>query len=279
VTALGRGILGDDVVPLYDAALPRGGSKAPAAQNPVDAQVVLFGACVGTMFGPEDHGIGSRDAVRALLDRAGVPVAIPADAGGLCCGTPWKSKGHLAGYERMVDRVLAALWDASRGGEIPVVCDAASCTEGLRVMLTKRAHDHPEYAGIVIEDATTYVARELLPVLTVTEKLPRIAVHPTCSTTALGSNGDLTAIANAVADDVFVPEGWGCCAFAGDRGMLHPELTASATAVESAEVAEAERAGGFDAFVSANRTCELGMSRATGRPYRHVIEVLEEITR
>lgn len=279
VTAIGRGILGDDVVPLYDAALPRGGSKAPAAQNPVDAQVVLFGACVGTMFGPEDHGIGSRDAVRALLDRAGVPVAIPADAGGLCCGTPWKSKGHLAGYERMVDRVLAALWDASRGGEIPVVCDAASCTEGLRVMLTKCAHDHPEYAGIVIEDATTYVARELLPVLTVTEKLPRIAVHPTCSTTALGANGDLTAIANAVADDVFVPEGWGCCAFAGDRGMLHPELTASATAVESAEVAEAERAGGFDAFVSANRTCELGMSRATGRPYRHVIEVLEEITR
>ncbi|MCM3781251.1 FAD-binding and (Fe-S)-binding domain-containing protein [Microbacterium hydrocarbonoxydans] len=279
VTAIGRGILGDDVVPLYDAALPRGGSAAPKEQRPTDAQVVLFGACVGTMFGPEDHGIGSRDAVRTLLDRVGVSVAIPADAGGLCCGTPWKSKGHLAGYERMVDRVLAALWEASRSGEIPVVCDAASCTEGLRVMLTKRAEEHPEYAGIVIEDATTYVARELLPKLAVTQKLPRIAVHPTCSTTALGANGDLAAIANAVADDVFIPEGWGCCAFAGDRGMLHPELTASATAVESAEVAEAERAGGFDAYVSANRTCELGMSRATGKPYRHVIEVLEEITR
>lgn len=62
--------------------------------------------------------------------------------------------------------------------------------------------------------------------------------------------------------------------------MLHPELTASATAQESAEIAAAERAqGGFDAFVSANRTCEIGMSRATGRPYRHVIEVLEELTR
>ena len=62
--------------------------------------------------------------------------------------------------------------------------------------------------------------------------------------------------------------------------MLHPELTASATAQESAEIAEAESArGGFDAFVSANRTCEIGMTRATGRPYRHVIEVLEELTR
>ena len=31
--------------------------------------------------------------------------------------------------------------------------------------------------------------------------------------------------------------------------------------------------------MSANRTCEIGMTRATGRPYRHVIEVLEELTR
>ncbi len=105
-------------------------------------------------------------------------------------------------------------------------------------------------------------------------------MHPTCSTTALGATGALTAIAAAVADEVFVPDGWGCCAFAGDRGMLHPELTASATAQESAEVSAADTArGGFDAFVSANRTCEIGMTRATGRPYRHVIEVLEERTR
>jgi D-lactate dehydrogenase len=62
--------------------------------------------------------------------------------------------------------------------------------------------------------------------------------------------------------------------------MLHPELTASATAQESAEIAAADvERGGFDAFVSANRTCEIGMTRATGRPYRHVIELLAELTR
>ena len=124
------------------------------------------------------------------------------------------------------------------------------------------------------------VAREVLPRLTVTAKLESIAVHPTCSTTALGATGALTELATAVAHDVYVPDGWGCCGFAGDRGMLHPELTASATAAEAAETAEAtaER-DGFDAYVSANRTCEIGMTRATGHPYRHVIEVLEELTR
>ena len=218
--------------------------------------------------------------MRALLDRAGIAVVIPDDTGGMCCGTPWKSKGHLAGYDRMTERVLASLWSASRHGELPVVCDAASCTEGLHTMLAKSLAEYPEYADLVIEDATTYIAREVLPRVTVSSKLDSVAVHPTCSTTALGASGALTEIAAAVASDVFVPDGWGCCAFAGDRGMLHPELTASATEVESAEVraADADR-GGFDAFVSANRTCEIGMTRATGQPYRHVIEVLEELTR
>ncbi len=79
-------------------------------------------------------------------------------------------------------------------------------------------------------------------------------------------------MARAVADDVTVPLDWGCCAFAGDRGMLHPELTASATRPEAAEVA----ALGADAHASCNRTCELGMTRATGSPYRHVLELLAE---
>ncbi|WP_067198989.1 FAD-binding and (Fe-S)-binding domain-containing protein [Microbacterium sp. XT11] len=278
-TRIGRALLGEDTVPLYDARLPRGGTRPPRPTAPTDARVVLFGACIGTMFGAEGGGEGSREAVHALLERAGIPFAIPDDTGGLCCGTPWKSKGHLRGYERMTERVLASLWTASREGALPVVCDAASCTEGLQVMLAKAASAHPEYRDLVIEDATTYLAREALPHLTVHRRLDRIAVHPTCSTTALGATSALTVLAAAVADDVFVPDGWGCCAFAGDRGMLHPELTASATAVEAAEIVAAEATGGFDAYVSANRTCELGMTRATGHAYRHVVEVLEELTR
>jgi len=280
VTRLGRAVVGAETMPLYDAGLPRGGTRAPQPTAPADARAVFFGACIGTMFGPEGEGHGSRAALGALLDRAGIPVVVPDDAGGLCCGTPWKSKGHLSGYDRMTERVLASLWEASRHGELPVVCDAASCTEGLHVMLAKSLAEYPEYAGLRIEDATTYVAREVLPRLAVSRKLDSIAVHPTCSTTALGATGALTALASAVADEVYIPDGWGCCAFAGDRGMLHPELTESATAVESAEVSAADAArDGFDAFVSANRTCEIGMTRATGKPYRHVIEVLEELTR
>lgn len=91
----------------------------------------------------------------------------------------------------------------------------------------------------------------------------------------LGDEEQLTRLAEACAEEVVVPADAGCCAFAGDRGMLHPELTASATAREAAEVT----ARSFDVHLSANRMCEIGMDRATGRSYRSVLLSLERATR
>ena len=74
-----------------------------------------------------------------------------------------------------------------------------------------------------------------------------------------------------------MPPDAGCCGFAGDRGMLHPELTAAATRPEALDVAALGAPD--DVYVSTNRTCEVDMTRATGRVYRHVLELLEEATR
>jgi D-lactate dehydrogenase len=158
---------------------------------------------------------------------------------------------------------------------LPIISDAASCTEGFAGLL--RTTD-PEPARVI--DSVTFAAETLLPRLTILHRQGRVAVHPTCSTEDLGATGALVAIARAVADEAVVPEAWGCCAFAGDRGMLHPELTAAATADEVADLKRLSAEGGeFDHAVSANRTCELGMSRATGIPYVHVLELLESATR
>ena len=100
-------------------------------------------------------------------------------------------------------------------------------------------------------------------------------VHPPCSTRHLGLAGPLEALALTLADDVLVPIGATCCGMAGDRGLLHPELTAAATADEVSEVSERR----FDAHLSANRTCEIALEQATGRPYVSVVQLLEEATR
>jgi D-lactate dehydrogenase len=87
--------------------------------------------------------------------------------------------------------------------------------------------------------------------------------------------GKLQAIAAALADDVHVPLVATCCGFAGDRGFLHPELTEAATRTEAREVAQ----GRFEAHLCSNRTCEIGMQRATGTPYASVAQVLDRLTR
>jgi D-lactate dehydrogenase len=265
-TAAGRALLGADVVPAWSRDLPRGGTRrrARAADAPV---AVYFPACISTMFGPEEGGPDVRDAFLALCDRAGVPVRVPDGIGSFCCGTPWKSKGLTDGYAAMQQQVVPALRRATDGGTLPVVVDAASCTEGLVRLLGDE--------GIAVVDAVAFVDSTVLPRLPAARRVPSLVVHPTCSSTQLGINPALLRVAAAAAEQVVQPEDWLCCAFAGDRGLLHPELTASATAPE----ARAVQAHPSAAYASVNRTCEIGMTRATGHPYRHVLEVLDDATR
>ena len=91
-----------------------------------------------------------------------------------------------------------------------------------------------------------------------------------CSSTHLGVNDALMMLAGLVADEAIIPDGWRCCAFAGDRGLLHEELTATSTRDEARSAKRLHA----DLHLSCNRTCELGLTRATGQTYTHVLEEL-----
>jgi D-lactate dehydrogenase len=269
--AVARALLGTEAVPLWTKDLPAGGLSREVRhdENP---EVVYFAACIGTMFGPAEGAPGVTRAFLALCERAGVQLVTPEGIASMCCGTPWKSKGLTAGYEQMRERVLPALWEASDHGRIPVVVDAASCTEGVEKLIG--SHDD-RFPGLRIIDAVEFVDTRILSSLTVTAPIGSLALHPTCSSTHLGTNDALSRIAAGIAAEVVIPDDWGCCAFAGDRGMLHPELTASATAREAVSITSRD----FDAYASTNRTCELGLTRATGHEYEHLLETLERATR
>ena len=100
-------------------------------------------------------------------------------------------------------------------------------------------------------------------------------VHPSCSINQLKLAGTLHQPAGAIADEVVTPAAASFCAFAGDRGFLHTEVSRSATAEEADEVCARE----FDAYLGSNRTCEIGMNLATGRHYESFVYALEESTR
>ncbi|WP_104176703.1 FAD-binding and (Fe-S)-binding domain-containing protein [Cryobacterium sp. Y50] len=266
---LARAVLGNDVLPLWSSELPKGGGRRARPAPAAEPEAVYVPACVNSMFGQVGDNV--QNSFEELCEGAGIAVLVPPNIDSLCCGTPWSSKGLSDGAAIMHDRVLASLRISTRNGELPIICDASSCTEGLLHMIQA---DTAEPQMRVI-DVIDFVASRILPTLPTHERIERLAVHPTCSSTRLGINPQLMAVAEAVAATVLVPESWGCCAFAGDRGMLHPELTESATRVQAAEV----RAFGATAHASCNRTCELGMTRATGAEYQHVLVLLAASTR
>lgn len=279
VTSLARKVVRPDRVPEWLPEIPGAAARRlPRTHRPA-AVAVYYPACVNRIFGgPEGlRGPSLPEAVVALSARAGKPVWIPDDVAGTCCATIWHSKGYERGNEVMANRIVEAAWGWTAGGRLPLVVDASSCTLGIahEVVPYLTADNRELHAELTVLDSLVWAADELLPRLDVRRAVGSAVVHPTCSMRHLGDEEQLTTLARACAEEVVVPEDAGCCAFAGDRGMLHPELTASATAREAAEVTGRP----FDVHLSANRMCEIGMDRATGRSYRHVLLALEHATR
>ncbi|GAA4735200.1 FAD-binding and (Fe-S)-binding domain-containing protein [Isoptericola chiayiensis] len=274
--AAARAVLGHDTVPRWTPDLPGGGRARSRGTGGREVQgraaAVFLPSCQGALFAPADDGPGVQAALARLCEEAGVGLAVPAGVDGLCCGTPWSSKGYTDGHARMAEHVLQAVSQARDriGHDVPVVVDASSCTEGVaRIMSDARAAGDPR--ATEVQDAVTFVARDVLPRIAQGRIRPvdSLTLHPTCASTRSGIDHDLRTVADAVARTVHVPVDAGCCGFAGDRGMLHPELTASATAAEAGDV---ERLDAVE-HASCNRACEIAMSRATRRTYRHVLEV------
>lgn len=266
----GRGVVGAERVPRWDRSLPAGGRpRRPRPHATPDA--VYLPSCQSSMFAAEpgadgDHaGVGP--AVLALAARAGVDLVVPDGIAEHCCGTPWSSKGLTTGHAAMTARVRRWLGEVTDGGRLPVVSDSATCSEGWARTVGED--------GVRVVDAVAWVASDVLASLPEGTRLGSLALHPTCSSVRGGLDAPLRAVAARVAHEVVVPDAWGCCGFAGDRGMLHPELTAAATREQAAQVTSRT----FDAYASVNRTCEIGMSRATGRPYVPLLELLERVTR
>jgi D-lactate dehydrogenase len=198
--------------------------------------------------------------------RAGLPLWIPDDAAGNCCAVPWSSKGYERGKDFMAAKMRESLARWSDGGRLPLVIDASSCAHGLIQDVG---------ADVEVLDSIAWAHDHLLPKLEVKRRVGSVAVHPTCSAGHMRLAPKLEALAGSLSDEVVVPVGTTCCGMAGDRGLLHPELPQSALR----DVKAALDGRRFDAWVSSNRTCELGLEQVTGRPYSSFVFLLEELTR
>lgn len=260
------------VLPLPAPALP-----TPAPGPAGGRGVVYFPSCLTRIVGsqPGEDILPPARAMDEVLRWAGLSVRLPEGIDSLCCGMAFASKGYPDAARAAARRTAEALWRASSGGRLPVVTDASPCAGTLADLVAEALKESGREVRML--DFPSFWAREVLPGLGDAPRRKGTAIlHPTCTLIKSGGVADLLAVARAHAEKVEVPLFAECCGFAGDRGFLVPELTASATAVEAAEVRRILEREPEAGCYSTCRTCEIGMSRAVGRPFRSLLHLVHE---
>ena len=168
------------------------------------------------------------------------------------------------------------MWEWSGHGKNPVVIDTTSCTHTLRTCSDDlNEEDKTIWKQVTILDGVEFLHDHVLPKLNIDPVDEDVILHPNCSARKLGLDTKMLNIAKQCARSATIPLNLGCCAFAGDRGLLFPELTASATERESAEV----NARDYGGYYSSNIPCEIGMREATGRHYVSIFYLVEKAGR
>jgi D-lactate dehydrogenase len=258
--------------------LPRPAPPLPVpSSRPSDRGVVYFPSCLTRIVGalPGERGTPTARAMLDVLEWAGYTVRLPKEIDGLCCGMAFASKGFFEAARVAARRTAEGLWQASDEGRLPVVTDASPCAGTLGDAVAGALRE----AGRTVRmlDFPAFWAREVLPGLPVPPRRRGTAIlHPTCTLQKEGGLGDLLTVARAHSERALVPRFAECCGFAGDRGFLVPELTASATAVEAAEVRRLLEEDPSAEVYSTCRTCEIGLARAVGRPVHSLLHLVHE---
>ena len=248
----------------------------------VEAQkeFIYFPSCIsrqlGTPKSPSTNHKSLAETFIAIVNRANIDLSIPENVTGHCCGMPFASKGYKQAYQATLHKTLMQMWTWSEQGKYPVVIDTTSCTHTLRTCGDDLSAEGKEiWSQLTILDGVEFLHDHVLPKLNIHPVDEDVILHPNCSLRKLGLDGKMLSISKQCARSASVPLNLGCCAFAGDRGLLYPELTASATEKETAEV----NARDYDGYYSSNITCEIGMSEATEKDYISIIYLVEKASR
>jgi len=244
--------------------------------RPDDPAAIYFPCCVSRILAPANGDRPLAEVITDVCAVAGAPVEIPAGVEGLCCGMPFGSKGYRRASVESVSKLVTAMVEWTDGGRLPVMMDASPCAYTIKTCGPDLPADlRRSYEQLRIMDGIQFALEFVVPNLRARHPAAGVVLHPVCSVVKMDLVEAMVAVVEPFTEDVVVPEAAGCCGFAGDRGFLLPELTESATRSEAHEV----EAGEFDGFYSSSRTCEIGMTRATSRPYRSFWYLLDETTR
>ena len=230
-------------------------------------KVVYFPSCINQTMGQSKEGKKKHDLVDEviqLMAKAGYEVVFPEGMERMCCGQIWESKGMLDIADRKSAELEAALWKASEQGKYPVLCAQSPCLHRMRKVMHKMQLFEP----------AEFIMKYIVGRLDFHPIDRPVALHLTCSSREMGVDKDMVALAKMCSNNVYLPEGVGCCGFAGDRGFTFPEMNRYALRKLRPQIEEHHIEVGY----SNSRTCEIGLETNTGIPYMSIVYLVNECT-
>ena len=285
VANLGHTVLGSSImtgvckgihktgIPLWTTAMPRSVKQPKQSRMPrensskLPLKVVYFPSCINQTMGlakgaPVKNSLV--DETCKLLNKAGYEVIFPKGMEKMCCGQIWESKGMLDIADRKTKELEDALWKASEEGRYPVLCDQSPCLHRMKKCIhTMKLYEPAEFIMTYLKDRLDFHPLDR-----------RVALHITCSTREMGVGGQLIELAKLCSRNVFLPEGVGCCGFAGDKGFTHPEVNKYALRKLRPQIEHQHIEIGY----SNSRTCEIGLQTNSGIPYMSIVYLVNECT-
>ncbi len=231
-------------------------------------KVVYFPSCINQTMGVSKNSPIKESLVDKMvkfLNKGGYEVIFPKGMKNMCCGTIWESKGMPDIADRKSAELEEALYEATEQGKYPVLCDQSPCLHRMRQVMTK----------VKLYEPVEFIYDFLVDSLDFTPTNEPVAVHVTCSTRHMGLGDKLVKLAKLCSTNVIIPEGVGCCGFAGDKGFTHPEVNEYALRKLRPQIEAAHIKRGF----SNSRTCEIGLSTNSGIPYQSIMYLVDECSK
>jgi len=133
-----------DKLPLWNREMPTGSKKINPRpinlSNPL--KVVYFPSCASrAMGGPsryDEERTDLPDKTAALLKKSGYEIIYPEKLDNLCCGQAFESKGFLGEADKKAAELSERFLEASKNGEIPVLCDTSPCLQRIKATSDQR---------------------------------------------------------------------------------------------------------------------------------------------
>ena len=243
------------------------GEKEEVRGKKQTSKVVYFPSCINQTMGLSKESPVKQplvDEICELMRKAGYEVIFPEGMERMCCGQIWESKGMLDIADRKSAELEAALWKASEEGKYPVLCAQSPCLHRMKKVMHK----------MHLYEPAEFIMKYLVERLDFHPIDRHVALHLTCSTREMGVDKDMITLAKMCSTNVFLPEGVGCCGFAGDRGFTFPELNQYGLRKLRPQI----EANHIEVGYSNSRTCEIGLESNTGIPYMSIVYLVNECT-